>query len=38
MVELIGECDRMYVMKAGKIVAEVKREEFSEETLIRYAM
>jgi D-xylose transport system ATP-binding protein len=38
MTELIGECDRMYVMKSGKIVAEVQRDEFSEETLIKFAM
>ncbi len=36
--ELIGMCDRIYVMAAGKITGELKRAEFSQETIMRYAM
>ena len=36
--ELIGMCDRIYVMAAGKITGELKRDEFSQETIMRYAM
>jgi inositol transport system ATP-binding protein len=36
--ELIGMCDRIYVMAAGKITGELKRSEFSQETIMRYAM
>ena len=36
--ELIGMCDRIYVMAEGKITGELKRTEFSQETIMRYAM
>ena len=36
--ELIGMCDRIYIMAAGKITGELKRAEFSQETIMRYAM
>ncbi len=36
--ELIGMCDRIYVMAAGKITGELKRAEFSQEAVMRYAM
>ncbi len=36
--ELIGMCDRIYVMAAGKITGELKRPEFSQEAIMRYAM
>lgn len=36
--ELIGMCDRMYVMAAGRITGELERAEFSQETIMRYAM
>jgi len=38
MTEIIGMCDRTYVMSQGKITGEVDRANFSEETLIKYAM
>ncbi len=36
--ELIGMCDRIYVMAGGTITGELMREEFSQETIMRYAM
>jgi inositol transport system ATP-binding protein len=36
--ELIGMCDRIYVMAEGKIAGELKRTEFSQEKIMRYAM
>jgi inositol transport system ATP-binding protein len=36
--ELIGMCDRIYVMAAGKITGELQRAEFSQEKIMRYAM
>jgi ribose transport system ATP-binding protein len=38
MPELIGICDRILVMKDGKISGEVKREEFSEEKILALAI
>lgn len=35
--ELIGMCDRVLVMHAGKIVGEVKRQDYSEEIILSYA-
>ncbi len=35
--ELIGMCDRIYIMAKGKIVGEIKREEFSQEGIMRLA-
>jgi ABC-type sugar transport system ATPase subunit len=35
--ELIGMCDRVLVMHAGKIVGEVPRRAFSEEIILSYA-
>ncbi|MDR2247310.1 MAG: ATP-binding cassette domain-containing protein, partial [Treponema sp.] len=37
MPELLGMCDRIYVMSKGKIVAELKRGEFSQELIMQYA-
>jgi len=34
--EILGICDRIYVMNAGRITGEVSKEEASQETLIRY--
>ncbi|WP_339292636.1 multiple monosaccharide ABC transporter ATP-binding protein [Paenibacillus sp. FSL W8-0187] len=34
--EIIGICDRIYVMSAGRITGEVSREHASQETLMRY--
>ncbi|GIO61425.1 MULTISPECIES: multiple monosaccharide ABC transporter ATP-binding protein [Paenibacillus] len=34
--EILGICDRIYVMNAGRITGEVSREEASQETLMRY--
>jgi len=36
--ELLGMCDRIYVMAKGEIAGELAREEFSQETIMRYAM
>lgn len=36
--ELIGMCDRIYVMAGGNITGELKRGEFSQEAIMRYAM
>ncbi|MNS60625.1 Galactose/methyl galactoside import ATP-binding protein MglA [compost metagenome] len=34
--EILGICDRIYVMSAGRITGEVKREDASQETLMKY--
>lgn len=34
--EIIGICDRIYVMSAGRMTGEVSREQASQETLMRY--
>ncbi len=36
--EIIGMCDRALVMRNGRIVATLDRKDFSEETLLSYAM
>jgi inositol transport system ATP-binding protein len=36
--ELIGMCDRIYVMAGGRITGEIERAEFSQEKIMRYAM
>ena len=36
--ELIGMCDRIYIMSQGRISGCISREEFSQETIMRYAM
>ena len=36
--ELIGMCDRIYVMSAGRLTAELTRDQFSQETILKYAM
>jgi len=35
--ELIGMCDRIYVMARGKIVGELQRGEFSQERIMKHA-
>lgn len=35
--ELIGMCDRIIVMHQGRIIGELRREEFSEERIMAYA-
>ena len=35
--ELIGMCDRIYVMAKGTITGEIKRDEFSQELIMKYA-
>lgn len=35
--ELIGMCDRIYVMAQGVITGEIKREAFSQERIMKYA-
>ena len=37
MPELLGMCDRIYVMSRGKIGAELQRNEFSQEKIMQYA-
>ena len=37
MPELLGMCDRIYVMSKGKIAAELTREQFSQELIMQYA-
>ena len=36
--ELIGMCDRIYVMSAGRVTAELTPERYSQETILQYAM
>lgn len=36
--ELIGMCDRIYVMADGEITGELDRPEFSQETIMKFAM
>jgi ABC-type sugar transport system ATPase subunit len=38
MPELLGTCDRIYVMNDGRIVAELSKEEASQETIMRAIM
>lgn len=35
--ELIGMCDRIYVMAKGSITGEIKRQDFSQELIMKYA-
>jgi inositol transport system ATP-binding protein len=35
--ELLGMCDRIYVMHKGTIAAEIPREQFSQELIMQYA-
>jgi inositol transport system ATP-binding protein len=35
--ELIGMCDRIYVMANGAVTGELQREEFSQEKIMRLA-
>jgi inositol transport system ATP-binding protein len=37
MPELLGMCDRIYVMAKGRIAAELPRSQFSQETIMQYA-
>ena len=37
MPELLGMCDRIYVMSAGRIVAELPPAKFSQELIMQYA-
>ncbi|MFA7129697.1 MAG: sugar ABC transporter ATP-binding protein [Sphaerochaeta sp.] len=37
MPELLGMCDRIYVMSKGTITTELMRNEFSQETIMTYA-
>ncbi|MDR3164265.1 MAG: sugar ABC transporter ATP-binding protein [Synergistaceae bacterium] len=36
--ELLGMCDRIYVMSQGTVTGELKRCEFSQETIMKYAI
>lgn len=35
--ELIGMCDRIYVMSKGAVTGEIKRKDFSQELIMKYA-
>lgn len=35
--ELIGMCDRIYVMNQGKITGELNKKDFSQETIMKFA-
>ena len=37
MEELLGMSDRLIVLHEGRQMAELKREDFSQETVMRYA-
>ena len=37
MAELIGMCDRIYIMCQGRITGCLSRDEFSQETIMKYA-
>jgi putative multiple sugar transport system ATP-binding protein len=36
--EILGVCDRIYVMRKGKIVGEVPAKDASQEIIMRYIM
>jgi inositol transport system ATP-binding protein len=36
--ELLGMCDRIYVMSQGTVTGELNRDEFSQETIMKYAI
>ena len=38
MPELIGECDRVLVMRQGKVTGELTGAEITEQNMIRLAM
>ncbi|MCV7225093.1 sugar ABC transporter ATP-binding protein [Mycolicibacterium komossense] len=38
MPELIGMCDRIYVMSAGRLTAELTPDQYSQETILKHAM
>lgn len=38
MEELIGVCDRIAVMKGGRVVGEIDRSEYNQETIMHYAL
>ncbi len=35
--ELLGMCDKIYVMNQGRIAGEIGRAEFSQELVMKYA-
>jgi inositol transport system ATP-binding protein len=37
MPELLGMCDRIYIMSKGRIAAELTRDQFSQELIMQYA-
>lgn len=36
--ELIGMCDRIYVMSGGRVTGHLQRDDFSQEQILKYAM
>jgi inositol transport system ATP-binding protein len=36
--ELIVLCDRIYLLSAGRLTGELKRDQFNQETILKYAM
>jgi inositol transport system ATP-binding protein len=37
MPELVGMCDRIYVMSEGRLMGEISRSDFSQELIMQYA-
>jgi ribose transport system ATP-binding protein len=38
MPEVMNMCNRLYVMKSGKIVAELNKEDYSQNNILKYAL
>ena len=38
MTEIIGTCDRAIIMSQGRITGDLKKEELTEDTIIKYAV
>lgn len=38
MPEIIGMCDRVVIMRNGKVTGELQKEELTENMMIKYAM
>ena len=36
--ELLGMCDRIYVLSQGRITGELRRQDFSAEQIMHYAI
>lgn len=38
LTEIINMCDRLFIMRAGTIVAELSSEQFDQDVILRYAL